>query len=306
MESHEPGGKRQAWLELLRPPNLFTVPGDVLAGMWMSIPLGAPQPGALTLLCAPVAVCLIYLSGLIMNDLVDEAEDARDRPNRPIPSGRISKKAAWGVMIALSVTALVILALLRRRALVFGLFLVGCVVLYNMWAKHRAALGPCVMGMCRGFSLLTGAAVVMPKGHAELFPGLLTGFELLLLYIAAITLLARHETRTFNPSLQAWFPVAALLCGWTALPFFAVHGTSLSSALFGACAVLSLVAPFHTARRVFRQRRVIPGDIGLLIGNLIIVQATFFAWYAPHTGWALGWILLFPISRVVARKFYAS
>jgi len=306
MASEEPGGKRNAWLELLRPPNLFTVPGDVLAGMWMSIPLGASQPGGLALVLTPLAVCLIYLSGLVMNDLADEAEDRRERPDRPIPSSRVSKKAAWLVMIGLIVLALTILVVIRRRALIFGLFLVGCVVLYNAWAKHRAAFGPCVMGMCRGFSLLTGAAAVMPKGHAELFPGLLTGFEILLLYVAAITLLARNETRASNPSLQAWFPTVALLGGWAVLPFFAEPETALFSALYGAFAVLSLVVPFHTARRISQRRRVIPGDIGLLIGNLIVVQATLFAWFAPHIGWALGWLLLFPVSRVVAQKFYAS
>ena len=36
----------------------------------------------------------IYIGGLILNDVADTAEDARDRPTRPIPSGQIKRRSA--------------------------------------------------------------------------------------------------------------------------------------------------------------------------------------------------------------------
>ncbi|WP_446038982.1 UbiA family prenyltransferase, partial [Streptomyces sp. SID1121] len=81
--------KVRAWAELLRVSALFTVPGDALAG---AAALGV-RPGRRTALAVGASLCL-YEGGMALNDWADREEDARDRPHRPIPSGRISPRAA--------------------------------------------------------------------------------------------------------------------------------------------------------------------------------------------------------------------
>ena len=71
------------WLRLLRFPNLFTVPGDPLAGFFLA---GAAAPPGNALLAVGAALCF-YVCGLVLNDLVDVGEDARERPGRPLPAG---------------------------------------------------------------------------------------------------------------------------------------------------------------------------------------------------------------------------
>ncbi|MZG15114.1 prenyltransferase, partial [Streptomyces sp. SID5914] len=78
-----------AWAELLRLPALFTVPGDALAG---AAAAGA-RPGPRTLLAIGSSLCL-YEAGMALNDWADRAEDAAERPHRPLPSGRIRPAAA--------------------------------------------------------------------------------------------------------------------------------------------------------------------------------------------------------------------
>ena len=50
------------------------------------------------------ASCLLYLSGMVLNDVFDAEVDAREQPERPIPSGRVSLQAAtivgWGMLTA--------------------------------------------------------------------------------------------------------------------------------------------------------------------------------------------------------------
>jgi len=79
----------RAYLELLRPPNVVTAIADVLAGYAVA---GRAQPRALPWLIT-ASVCL-YAGGVVLNDFFDRAVDAVERPERPIPGGRVSAARA--------------------------------------------------------------------------------------------------------------------------------------------------------------------------------------------------------------------
>ena len=80
-----------AYAQLMRLPNVFTAFADIL--------LGACAAGYVTdrneivLLLALASGCL-YCGGMVWNDYFDRTEDAKTRPNRPIPSGRITTTTA--------------------------------------------------------------------------------------------------------------------------------------------------------------------------------------------------------------------
>src|SRR4051794_24098067 len=102
MPPKRPPSALRAWMQLLRPPNLFTVPGDPLAGYlfanhgFLSRSLG----------WAMTASLLLYSAGLVLNDLADEAEDRRERPSRPLPSGSVPPAGAWALAIVLALAGL--------------------------------------------------------------------------------------------------------------------------------------------------------------------------------------------------------
>jgi len=75
-------------VELVRAPAALSVPGDVLAGATAAGTLG-PRTAAL----AAASVCL-YWAGMAANDWADRELDARERPERPIPSGTNSSRRA--------------------------------------------------------------------------------------------------------------------------------------------------------------------------------------------------------------------
>ncbi|MFE9925227.1 SCO3242 family prenyltransferase [Streptomyces sp. NPDC005774] len=190
-----PSGRRRAWAELLRLPALFTVPGDVLAGAAAA----GGRPGARTLLAVGSSVCL-YEAGMALNDWADRAEDAAERPHRPLPSGRIRPAAALAAACALTGAGLALAARAGRPALTVAAPLAATVWAYDLALKHTPA-GPVAMAAARGLDLLLGAAATTGRTRAALPSAALLGTHTL-----AVTTVSRQETRYGSPLA----PMAAL------------------------------------------------------------------------------------------------
>ncbi|MGH4028897.1 SCO3242 family prenyltransferase [Actinomycetota bacterium Odt1-20B] len=145
-------GRARAWAELLRLPALFTVPGDALVGAAAT----GLRPNRRTLLALTSSLCL-YEAGMALNDWADRAEDAVDRPERPIPSGRIAPAAALAAATALTGAGLAVAARAGRPALAVATTLAATVWAYDLGLKRTWA-GPVAMGAARGLDVVLGAA----------------------------------------------------------------------------------------------------------------------------------------------------
>ena len=189
------------WLELLRLPNLFTAMADVAMGFlfvqvaaegdatWQMRPLDAWVLGLLA-----VASSLLYAAGVVLNDVADVEVDRQQRPERPIPSGRISLAAAsrcgWLLLFAGIAAAWSVAGLAGQlRPGLIGLLLAAAVVLYDLGLK-RTPLGPVGMGGCRMLNVLLGMSVLAGTFRPEHF--LVAGG--IGVYVVGITWLARNET----------------------------------------------------------------------------------------------------------------
>jgi 4-hydroxybenzoate polyprenyltransferase len=177
----------QSWSRLTRLPNLPTALADIALGALATGSLPEHWPGFGLLLLA--SGCL-YMSGMVWNDFFDADQDARERPDRPIPSGQISRRAAAfaGAILMLLGVAFAV-AVGWHSAVVAGLLVVA-IFLYDGWLK-RSALGPVAMGTCRFLNVLLGVSVTgtlaWPLGpHLALAVGL---------YIVGVTWFARTEAR---------------------------------------------------------------------------------------------------------------
>jgi 4-hydroxybenzoate polyprenyltransferase len=181
-----------AWLKLLRLPNVFTAAADVMMGYLVTHAGLEPLPHFVLLV---VASCLLYLSGIVLNDVFDAGVDARDRPDRPIPSGRVSRRAAsmagW-VMLAAGVLVAWMAGILANdvRPGAVAMLLAACIVLYDS-ALKRTVLAPLVMGECRMLNVLLGMSLaIVPWAKFELAIAIGIG-----IYIMGVTIFARTEAR---------------------------------------------------------------------------------------------------------------
>ena len=173
----------QVWAELLRLPNLFTVPGDILAG-WVL----AGMRGTFPVLPIIASLCL-YSAGLLLNDACDAKIDAHERPSRPIPSGRVKRSTVFWVAIVLAALGL----LCSGSGLPAAIVLLGLIVFYDTIAKHIPWVGVITMGCCRGMNLYLGAASSWPMGETPLSP--LLGWAMVFFtgYIVLVSVIAKHE-----------------------------------------------------------------------------------------------------------------
>ncbi|WP_449657808.1 SCO3242 family prenyltransferase [Streptomyces longisporoflavus] len=139
---------------------LFTVPGDALAGAAAT----GLRPNRRTLLAVAASLSL-YEAGMALNDWADRAEDAVERPHRPLPSGRIAPQVALGAAAALTAGGLTLAAAAGRPALAVAGGLAATVWAYDLGLKHTPA-GPAAMAAARALDLLLGAAATSaPTGR---------------------------------------------------------------------------------------------------------------------------------------------
>lgn len=214
----------QTYLQLLRLPNIFTAMADVAMGFlfvhvawaWEGEgPLMSLRPvGAWTLGLLVAASSLLYAAGVVLNDVFDVERDRDERPDRPLPSGRISLRTArrlgWnllsvGTLVPCGVA--VILARYRPAQVpglngqfghllivylpaVVAIALAATIVLYNGLLK-RTVLGPVAMGACRMLNVLLGMSVLRePLGVPHWIIAGGVG-----VYVAGITWFARDDAR---------------------------------------------------------------------------------------------------------------
>jgi UbiA prenyltransferase family protein len=214
-------------LTLGRVSNLPTVWTNTLAGALLAGARPGPEFAMVVL-----AFSLFYTGGMFLNDAFDSPWDARERPERPIPSGAAGAREVflWG--FGLLAAGVSVLALFGREAAMAGMALAGAITFYD-WNHKANPLSPVIMGLCRAL-IYVGAALC----YTIVLPGALWWSSLVLVcYLIGLTYIAKQETlaRVENlwplaflavPVLYgAWLiapaplvaPFWVLFCGWMAL-----------------------------------------------------------------------------------------
>lgn len=177
---------------LVRLPAVLSVPGDVLLG---AAAAGWPG-GARRAAGACAASSCLYLAGMALNDYADRRVDARERPARPIPSGRVTPRFALGLATALTAAGLGLAAVAGgRRALAVAVPLAGTAWAYDLSLKKTGA-GPLAMAAARTLNVLMGAGA--GRARRALPSALVIGG-----HTALITEVSRHEVEGASPRLGA-------------------------------------------------------------------------------------------------------
>ena len=183
-----------AWFQLLRVSALPSALSNVLAGFLIAN--GSWQPGwKLSLLVA--ASGFLYMSGMALNDWWDSETDRKNQKQRPIPSGRISSRAALTGYLVLSVLGLVSAWCVSTRSFYCSVALVLAILLYDCVLK-RARVAPLLMGSCRALNILLGASIFSDSAEASWLgfaPSTIWISLSLGILVSGITWFARNENQ---------------------------------------------------------------------------------------------------------------
>jgi 4-hydroxybenzoate polyprenyltransferase len=281
----------------MRPANLVTAIADILAGLALanfafSFEISSIQ--TILLLCA--STIGLYGGGVVYNDVFDADLDAIERPERAIPSGKVSLKNASLLGSSLLMAGIFCALLISNISAIIAILIAFLAIVYNKYGKHHAFFGPINMGLCRGGNLLLGMSAILPALQNWWLLGCIP-----VIYIAAITMISRGEVHGGNKStlyfaalLYLIISICQLMISYNfgnvlyALPFIVLHLIFIFKPLF-----LAIKNPIGSNI----GKAVKAGVIGLIIMDSAwaAVSGNFFV--------AIVVLLLLPISIWLAGKF---
>ncbi|MDX9979481.1 MAG: UbiA family prenyltransferase [Lentisphaeria bacterium] len=297
------GTDLRAWLQLVRLPNLLSVPGDPWAGLALASLANGQGPAPSAFILSGLASLCLYAAGLILNDLHDEAADRVHRPERPLPSGRVPRLAAARLGTALGTLGVVLALPLGRAAFLTVLLLAALVAAYNLQFKgHRLNASVC-MGLCRGFSLLLGAAA----GGFGFAP--LAAAAGLTVYIGAVTWMAAGENHTQTFERIPLVPARAFAVAGALAALALIRSAPIASWLVGVALVAWTIHRLWLHGRRLVGKPIPPATmqpaVGGYIRQLIPWQAGLLAMAACPL-LAVGLLVLAPLARKLARHYAES
>jgi len=213
LQNHGRIGKLRQYLLLVRLPNVFTTPSNILVGYLATTP--PAEANGFHLAALMVSSGLLYIAGIVLNDYFDVEVDRRERPSRPLPSGSMSKERAMSIaLIALAAANAIALAV-SPASLAVSAALTAAIIAYDYRLK-RSPAGPFAMGSTRFLNVILGAspalsAAVASGGRAVPVPGIwaaaIFAATSLFVYIVAIMILSKKEAGNEKPNTSAAFSI---------------------------------------------------------------------------------------------------
>ncbi|MBC7980435.1 MAG: UbiA family prenyltransferase [Armatimonadetes bacterium] len=199
-------GKIYALLATARIANVPSVVSNLGAGVLLGCARDGNSftwPWALT-----ASAVLLYISGNFFNDWADLDWDRVNRPERALPQGMFGSSAYFAIGLVGTLAGLALAARYGWAAMVVALILAGFIAFYTKIHK-KTALSVVPMGLCRACLPILGY-VAMRGGFsgAAAFPAFA-----LLMYIVALSLSARWESKGDVPREKKWQARGLLFAG---------------------------------------------------------------------------------------------
>lgn len=184
------------WFRFFRVRNLITVPGDALVGAVAVFAFAREcvTGNWLAVVGACIAGVLLYMFGLADNDIVGAKTDPK---TRPLANGELSMSAAKAARAICLVAAIAVgyAAGLPWLWRVSAMLLALSIIIYN---RTKWCI---LMGLCRGFDVLCGAAAVYISACNGANNGLVAAVIAAVVWTAYIAGVTKYSEReVFDPT----------------------------------------------------------------------------------------------------------
>ncbi len=252
------------YLQLIRIPGIFTAFSNVLIGYFFSISTTEIISFPFLLLTSGMLFC----SGMIFNDYFDLKTDKKERPHRPLPSGKIPKKNALFLAIVFLILANFFAYVVGYESLIISLIMTALIISYNYKLKFISFLGIFNLSLIRFLNVLLGFSIIA------------ISFEIIQyaipigILVAGISLLARNEVSlitTISKKLNQIFILITILY----VSILIINDFQIESLIFlGSFLGISIYAFFE--KRIQNQITFQLLSIILLDAVLISIFASFY------------------------------
>ncbi|MEL6928351.1 MAG: UbiA-like protein EboC [Cyanobacteria bacterium J06600_6] len=292
----------RAYLQLMRPANIVTAWADILlgaaaTGVSVAANFGFGNFDLSNLAWLIIATTGLYGGGVVFNDVCDAELDAKERPERPIPSSRVSLEHAAALGTALLMMGILAAGMVSTQSEIMAMAIAASVLIYDKWGKHQTLLGPLNMGICRGGNLLLGVSLVSggisDRWYLALIP---------IVYIAAITAISQGEVHGGNKTtgimaIALIMTVIGGIFGLGMLPEYELSIVLPFAGLFSALVLPPFIKAALEPTPELIQNAVKTGILALIVLNAAIA--------AGFAGWVYGLLVLalLPLSRGLGKMF---
>jgi len=293
-----------SYARLVRLPNLFTAPPDVILGAAV---VGSFGYDVRVEAVAGLAVSsvILYAAGMALNDYFDADEDARHRPERPIPSGEIPRDRALIFGASLLASGVGVAFLSGGAAAAAAASVLALAIVTYDGAVKGSVLGSLVMGANRGINVVLGtAAAAVPTAlslEAFLIPAVVA------LYVASVTQMAESETgATRRRAVSVGVAGTAVAALGVGVAIAVAPVSPADAALAVALLAAFLVWTGPPLRRAYRDPS--PATIGPAVGACVLGLTVLAAAFAATVGvyWSLAAAAFFVPAVGLSKVFDVS
>lgn len=137
----------------------------------MAFCLAGALTSASTLILLMVAGSLVYVGGCYLGDAKDVEFDRANKPDRPIPSGILSRRLVWALGWSMMLGGLICFFYagdnLQIAFTTGALPLAFCIVFYALLHKSTPILGLPLIGACRAMLIFSAYVAVSYRFHID-------------------------------------------------------------------------------------------------------------------------------------------
>ena len=296
---HNVSQRLKEYLLLIRLPNIFTAPSNILTGYLAAVTVA--EANSVHLIALMVSSGLLYIGGIVLNDYFDVEIDKRERPFRPLPSGNISKRHALAIAMVAMLIANTIALIFGPVSVAVSLVLTFAIIVYDYRLKHGLS-GPFAMGSARFLNVIFGAspALLYLNNHSYAIVG--TAAASLFLYIVAITLLSKKETGNERPnSIMVFLMVFGVISAVATLGLL----LQLQWAFLLNLSIFAIVMIVTFRQYLMKKLPSVQKVVRNMVISVIILDSVFVSGTAGLP-YGLATLLLVAPAVVLAKKLYVT
>jgi 4-hydroxybenzoate polyprenyltransferase len=297
-------GNIRDYLILIRIPNLFTIPSNVMVGFSQLVLLN--NANWTTLLILIVTSLLLYTVGIVLNDYIDRQIDRRERPTRPLPSGRISARSALILVLVATLSSILAAAYVSSLTLIIVLIIIGTILAYDYWLKS-STFGHFVMALSRVFNIVLGFSplLFLPFSNNNDLIRIVVILSSMFIYVFTISYLSKFETGALSKKINYTVSVPSISTIPILLALFTIMGYFKLDLLF----ILPIFIGMLLITFGKRYLRLGTNEAGHIVRNLvlsIIILDSLFISGSIGLVYGLSLLVLLIPAIILARKFYVT